>query len=654
MGQGLLTAEIAALTGAPRGRRYPVGAEPVDGGYSFRVFAPDAKSVLVETEAGRSFPLDAEADGYHSATLPLAAGDRYWLRLDGSDERFADPASRFQPEGLEGPSQLVDARGFMWTDGSWRGLRPEGQVLYELHIGTFTPEGTWAAAVGKLGWLKDIGITAIEVMPVAEFGAAFGWGYDGVLQYSPTRLYGNPDDFRRFIDAAHAQGIGVMLDIVYNHLGPGARFEAFAKSYFRDDIENEWARPMDFRVRTAAGPRAYFVANAIYWIDEFHLDGLRIDAAHAMEDDSSEHVISEIVRKTRAAAGDRGILITAESEPERITMVRPPAAGGHGIDAMWNEDFHHSAMAAAWSRHEAYMHDHRGAPQEFVGVAKYGTLFQGQRYDWQDRGRGAYGLDLGPVHFINYLQNHDQVANSGGLRFHQRASPARARVLTTLLLLSPQTPILFQGEEFAADTPFYYFLGVTGEMAEAVKQSRLDFLAQFQSLRDPPALESIAVPSDPETFARSKLDWREAETHAEAVALHRDLIAMRRSDPALSRQAASREGGVDGAVIGPDALLLRFFGARGEDDRLLLVNLGRDLNLRSIPEPLAAPPAGHDWVQSWSSEEHKYGGGGRRAMDLTTRSVLSGEVAVLFTAGPARPRPVMAPDDMEQYQHALF
>lgn len=654
MGQALRTTDIAVLTGAPQGRRYPVGAEPVSGGFSFRAFATEAKSVEVETTAGKRCVLAAEGEGYHAGTLPLAAGDRYWLRLDGGDERFADPASRYQPEGLDGPSELVDPRSFAWTDADWRGLPPKGQVLYELHVGTFTPDGTWAAAVGKLGWLRDMGITAIEVMPVAEFGAEFGWGYDGVLQYSPTRLYGTPDDFRRFVDAAHAHGIGVILDIVYNHFGPGARFEAFAKTYFRDDIDNEWARPLDLRQRTAAGPRDYFVANAVYWIDEFHLDGLRLDAAHAMEDDSKEHVITEIIRKARAAAGERGILITAESEPERITMVRSPAETGHGMDAMWNEDFHHSAMAAAWSRHEAYMHDHHGAPQEFIGVAKYGTLFQGQRYDWQDRGRGAYGLDLGPEHFINYLQNHDQVANSGGLRFHQRSSPARARVLTTLVLLSPQTPILFQGQEFGADTPFYYFLGVGGDMAQAVKQSRLDFLAQFQSLRDPPALQSLPDPADPETFMRSKLDWREVETHAETVALHRDLIAMRKGDPALSRQVPSRAGGVDGAVIGPDALLLRFFGERGEDDRLLLVNLGRDLDLRSIPEPLAAPPAGHDWVQSWSSEEHKYGGDGRRAMDLTERSVLSGEVAVLFTPGPPRPRPVMSPPDMKRYQHGLF
>jgi maltooligosyltrehalose trehalohydrolase len=654
MGHGLSTAEIAKLTGAPTGRRYPVGPEPAEGGYAFRIFAPEAKRVAVETAAGASFPLVAEPAGYHSAVLPLATGELYTLRLDDSDERFADPGSRFQPQGLEGPSQLVDPRGYRWTDADWRGLPPLGQVMYELHIGTFTPEGTWTAAMGKLGWLKQMGITAIELMPVGEFGADFGWGYDGVLQYSPTRLYGEPDDFRRFVDAAHAIGIGVILDIVYNHLGPGQRFEAFAKSYFRDDIENEWARAMDFRVRTAAGPRAYFVSNAIYWIDEFHLDGLRIDAAHSMEDDSSEHVITEIVRKARAAAGDRQIVITAESEPENVTYVRSSAQGGHGIDALWNEDFHHSAMAAAWSRHEAYMHDHRGAPQEFVGVAKYGTLFQGQRYDWQDRGRGSYGLDLSPDHFVNYLQNHDQIANSGGLRFHQRTSPARARVLTTLLLLSPQTPILFQGQEFAAETPFYYFLGVTGELAEGVKQSRLDFLAQFQSLRDPLALQSLPVPARRDTFSRSKLDWTEAETHAEAVALHRDLIAMRKSDPALSRQVASRQAGVDGAVIGPDALLLRFFGETGADDRLLLVNLGRDLNLRSVAEPLAAPPAGHDWVQSWSSEEHRYGGDGRRAMDLTMRSVLSGEVAVLFTPGPARPRPVMPPPDMRRYQHELF
>lgn len=653
MGAGFAT-HITALTGAPEGRRYPVGAEPRSGGFSLRVFASEAAQVSVETDDGRAFVLEAEGDGYHSAVLPLLTGDRYWLRLDGGDERFADPASRFQPEGLAGPSQLVDPRGFAWTDAGWGGLGPEGQVIYELHVGTFTPEGTWPAAIGKLDWLREMGITALEIMPLAEFGAEFGWGYDGVLQYAPTRLYGTPDQMREFVDAAHARGLGVILDVAYNHLGHGARFEAFAKSYFRDDVDNEWGRAMDFRVRTAAGPRSYFVGNAIYWIDEFHLDGLRLDAAHAIIDDSDEHVVTELTRKARAAAGDRQILISAESEPERVTFVRSPAEGGHGIDAVWNEDFHHSAMVAAWSRHEAYMHDHLGTPQEFISVAKYGTLFQGQRYDWQDRGRGAYGLDLSPTNFVNYLQNHDQVANSGGVRFQQRSSPAKARVLTTLLLLLPQTPILFQGQEFGATTPFYYFLGITGEMAQAVKKGRLDFLAQFQSLRDPVALASLPDPADPQTFARSKLDWGEAEKNAEWVALHRDLIAMRISDPALSRQLPARQGGVDGAVIGPEALLLRYFGESGADDRLLLVNLGRDLRLRSLLDPLAAPPEGHDWDLSWSSEDHKYGGEGRRAVDLTERFVLSGEVAILFKPGTARPRPAKPHDALTRYQHGLF
>ena len=646
---------IADLTGAPDGRRYPAGAEPVEGGFSLRVWAPGHKSVEVHVEGGEVHQLARDKGGYFSAILPLTTGQRYWLTLDAKPERLADPASRFQPEGPRGPSELVDPRSFAWTDKDWRGLNPHGQVFYELHIGTFTPEGTWDAAIGKLPHLKELGVTAIELMPLNEFDARFGWGYDGVLLYAPTRLYGRPDDVRRFVDAAHAHGLGVVLDVVYNHFGAGDKFETFSPHYFTDDA-NEWGRSINFS-HSAQGSRDYFVGNALYWIDEFHMDGLRIDAAHAMVDDESkEHVVAEIVRKARAVAGERGILITGESEPQDARLARPQDRGGYGLDAIWNEDFHHSAVAAATARNEAYLHDHVGAARELLATAKYGLLYQGQRYDWQDAPRGSNAFDLRPQSFVNYLQNHDQIANSAtGERFWQRTSPAMARAMTAFFLLVPENPLLFMGQEFAASTPFFYFLGTEGrKQVDQVESGRLEFLQQFQSMRDPESSARMARPDDERTFARSKLDWTDAEGNAHILALHRDLLALRRTDPAISRQPSPRDGMLDGNLLSEDALLLRYFADEPGDHRLLLVNFGRDLKLRSIPDPLTAPPTGLEWMRIWSSEDVRYGGDGRREMDLAERFTLTGECAVLFGLTPARPREGRRGDDLKHYQHELF
>ena len=648
-------AELSQITGAPHGRRFPAGAEPVEGGISFRVWAPAQQNVSVELEDGRGFPLVRELDGYFSAVLPVEPGTRYWLRLGHEEQRFADPASRFQPLGLAGPSEIIDATGFEWTDAGWQGLSPEGQILYELHIGTFTPEGTWSAAIGRLPHLRDLGITAVELLPAAEFQGDFGWGYDGVLLYAPTRLYGRPDDMRRFIDAAHGHGLGVVLDAVYNHFGAGDEFAHFSPDYFRQGVDNEWGKALNFDARTARGARDYYVANAVYWIAEFHVDGLRIDAAHAMEDESEEHVIAELVRKARAAAGGRSLYFAAENEPQDANLARARERGGFGLDAVWNEDFHHSAMVAATARKEAYMHDHLGTAQELAASARYGFMFQGQRYDWQAKGRGSNAFDLRAMNFVNYLQNHDQVANTpGGHRFWQRTSPAQARAVTALFLLSPQTPLLFQGQEFAARTPFYYFLGVDGELARKITEGRLEFLQQFQSLRDEEARNRIAEPADEEAFYHSKLDWRDLERNGEVMRLHHDLIAIRKTDAAIGRQPSLRDGLFDAGILTPEALLMRYFADRPEDNRLLLVNLGHDLPVRSIPDPLSAPPPGLEWHQIWSSEDPVYGGYGRREVDLAERFTLPGEAAILFGLRPARPARPRDKAKERQWQLNIF
>jgi maltooligosyltrehalose trehalohydrolase len=643
LGTGALPSGVPTLTSVrvepQRGiapspvRRFAAGAELSAAGVHFRVWAPirHRVDVVVESGAAGVHPLDAEPAGWFSGTIPgLRDGARYRLRLDGGDT-FPDPASRFQPDGPHGASEVVDPGKFRWADAGWKGLRPDGQVFYELHVGTFTPEGTWSAAARELLALAELGVTAVELMPVGEFSGQFGWGYDGVAPYAPTHLYGTPDDFRRFVDRAHAVGLGVILDVVYNHCGPdGCYLRQFAPAYFSTRYRGEWGDPMNFDEEGAGPVRDFFADNAAYWISEFHLDGLRIDATQSLFDASEEHILGVVAARARAAARDRSILLVAENEPQDTRVLRPRAEGGHGLDMAWNDDFHHSALVAATGSRAAYYADHQGSPQELVSAAKHGYLFQGQRYAWQRQRRGRSTRGLLPRRFVAYLENHDQVANSAsGARLHQRTDPGRWRALTTLLLLGPWTPLLFQGQEFASTRPFLYFAGHTGELAHRVREGRSAFLRQFQGIAGADMRDRLADPAAPDTFAACRLDPEERRAHREALALHRDLLELRRGDPTL-RVAGTR--GVDGAVLAPEAFLLRACGEDGAD-RLLLVNLGPDLDAPGFAEPLLAPPDARGWTVVFSSEDPRYGGSGTPAFDDASGIRVAAHAALLLAPG---------------------
>jgi maltooligosyltrehalose trehalohydrolase len=616
---------------ASQQRRLSAGVEiQRDGTAHARVWAPRRTSVeVVIVGRGRS-PLAAEADGYFSGVVSAAAaGDRYWLRLDDAVER-PDPVSRFQPDGPHGPSMLLDPSAFEWRDAGWGGVTSVGQVIYEMHVGTFTPQGTWRAAAAQLEALADLGITTIEMMPVADFAGRFGWGYDGVNLYAPTRLYGTPDDLRAFIDRAHALGLAVILDVVYNHLGPDGNYLAdFSPDYFTPRYKNDWGQAINFETHPAA--RAFFVENAAYWIAEYHFDGLRLDATQDIHDASREHVIAEMVRTARAAAGARSIYIVAENEPQDTTLVREVAAGGYGGDALWNDDYHHSALVALTGKREAYYFDYRGSVQEFVSCAKYGYLYQGQWYQWQKKRRGTPGLDVLPRAFVTYLENHDQVANTPfGRRLHQVSSPSRLRALTALTLLGPATPMLFQGQEFASSAPFLYFADHKPELRGPVSEGRREFLSQFPSVKDPAVQAALPAPVNEATFERCKLNLAERELHRDWYAFHRDLIHLRRTDPVIRASASSRP---DGAIIAGEAFVLRYQGGE-QGDRLLIVNLGCDLDVRPIPEPLVAPPRGARWVAHWSSEAPAYGGSGTPAIRPHSHLHVPGEAAILLRSEP--------------------
>jgi maltooligosyltrehalose trehalohydrolase len=622
-------------------RRLPIGVEPVDRGTSHvRLWAPRAARVEVVLESGARTALAQDGGGYFSGVIEATTGDRYCFALDDDQKLYPDPASRYQPDGPHGASQIVDASAFRWTDHEWAGAALEGQIVYEIHVGTFTRAGTLAAAAGELRELARIGVTMVELMPLAEFEGRFGWGYDGVGLYAPTHLYGAPDDVRRFVDTAHGCGVAVILDVVYNHLGPvGNYLRAFSPAYFTDRYDNEWGEALNFDGPDSAPVREFFIANAGYWIDEFHFDGLRLDATQQIFDSSAEHVLTAIGRRAREAAGRRRIVIVAENERQETKLVRPIEDGGSGLDALWNDDFHHSAYVAMTGRAEAYYSDTRGEPQEFISAAKYGYLFQGQYYHWQRQRRGASAFGLPPAAFVVFLQNHDQVANSArGLRIDRLTSAGRWRAMTALLLLSPATPMLFQGQEFAASAPFLYFADFEPELAAAVRRGRGEFLGQFPSVVGLEDKNILADPGDPATFERCKLDLAERAAHCEAYALHVDLLRLRREDAAFGLQ---QKGGVDGAVLGPAAFALRFFTPGNRDDRVLIVNLGADLFRPSFPEPLLAPPPGSDWLCRWSSEDAKYGGAGTRDVwpdglwDIPSESAL-----VLSPGQPRRTRPM--------------
>jgi maltooligosyltrehalose trehalohydrolase len=584
-----------------------------DGSTHFRVWAPDPHDVrlIVEPRSGatRRVPLTPEPHGYYATEVAgIGAGDRYRYELDGV--ALPDPASRFQPEGPFGPSEIVDPDGFRWTDRGWSGVTLAGQIVYELHVGTFTQGGTWRSAMERLPALARTGITLIEVMPIAEFPGEFGWGYDGVFPFAPVRIYGPPDDVRAFVDRAHALGLGVILDAVYNHLGPeGSVHRTYAGAYFAQ-AQNEWGQGLNFDGDASGPVREHFSASAAHWIDEYHFDGLRLDAVQTIHDRSETHVVALVAERARAAAASRPIVLIAEHEGQEAKFARPRAEGGYGLDALWNDDFHHSAMVAVTGRRQAYFSDHRGTPQELISAARHGYLFQGQRYGWQKQPRGTRADGLPPSAFVHYVENHDQVANYGdGSRLWKNTSPGHCRAMTALLLLMPSTPMLFQGQEFAATAPFLYFADHEPALASAVQKGRAEFVRQFPGLATPEMQARLPVPHDKATFERCKLDWAELDAHPTHHRLHTDLIALRKREPAFSAQNP-----VDGAVLGPEAFVLRFEGSRPPHERLLVVNFGSDVEAGSFAEPLLAPPAGMTWQTSWSSEHPDYGGLGPLAI----------------------------------------
>ena len=592
-----------AVTGHP-----PLGAVAGPQGVAFHVWAPAQREVAVVIDGKSEVPMTRQPDGYFAATMPdVRAGERYWYRL--AEGLRPDPVSRFQPDGPFGPSMIVNPREFRWTVPDWPGAQPRHrQIIYELHIGTFTGGGTWASARERLPDLASLGVTTLELMPIAEFDGRFGWGYDGVLLFAPYHRYGSPDDVRAFVDAAHAAGLAVILDVVYNHLGPsGNVLPQFSPAYFSEH-STEWGQGFNLDGDCSGHVRHFMRENVRTWLEEYRFDGLRFDATHAIVDRSPTHIVTELTAYGRAAAAPRRIYVSVESETQDMSLVRrDEGASSPGADGLWNEDWHHSAFVALTGKREAYFTDYQGTAPEFASMARSNLLYQGQWYSWQKQPRGHDATKHPPAALVCFLENHDQVANTGtGRRLHQLVDRGKWRALSTLLLLGPAVPLLFQGQEEAVDQPFTYFADHKPPLSDAVRTGRLEFLSQFPSLSSPETAKHLPDPDSENAFAACCLGWQTTPAGKEARSLYKDLIGLRRTDAVLSELGTAAVI-VTSSAPTLDVALLRY--TRGADERLLVINLG-PLTPCVMNDPLFAPPAGCRWEIVFCSEQVPYGGQG--------------------------------------------
>ncbi|HEY1192158.1 MAG TPA: malto-oligosyltrehalose trehalohydrolase [Gemmata sp.] len=553
--------------------RPSVGAWPEADGVHFSVWAPTAEVVELIIEGGREpLLMRKSADGVFSLTVPDARpGTRYRYRIDGRGP-FPDPASRFQPDGVHGPSEVVDPNAFPWTDAGWKGADPNALVIYELHVGTFTKAGTFAAATEMLPKLADLGITAVELMPLADFPGERGWGYDGVCLYAPARCYGRPDDLRRFVDAAHRLGLAVFVDVVYNHLGPDGNYlSCFSPFYFSTSHQTDWGTGPNFDGENSNLVEDFFVENALHWVHEYHIDGLRLDATHAIMDEGERHILELLTDRVHEAGHDLGrrTFVIAEDERNLSALLKPRGAGGFGMDGVWADDLHHQIRRAIAGDKDGYYADYTGSAEDIATTLRRGWFYCGQPSPRRRVPRGTDPAGIDPSKFVVCIQNHDQIGNRAfGERLNLQIDQAAYRAVSALLLLAPQTPLLFMGQEWGASSPFLYFTDHGPELGALVTEGRRKEFRHFAAFTDPSIRTHIPDPQATATFWTSKLNWEERTSppYDGALRLYRDLLRMRKTDPAL------RPGGIhDARAVTDGAVLLRRTARPSGDSLLVLV-----------------------------------------------------------------------------------
>lgn len=523
-----------------RRHRLPFGAEIVEGGVHFRLWAPKLDRVSLVIEGGPELAMQAEGGGWFAlATEAAQAGTRY--RYRAGELLVPDPASRFQPEDVHGPSEVVDPTRHEWQDEGWRGRPWEETVLYELHVGAFSRTHDFDGVARRLDYLVDLGVTAVELMPVAEFPGARNWGYDGVLLFAPEAGYGGPEGLKRLVEACHARGLSLLLDVVYNHFGPDGNYLGAYAEFFTQRHGTPWGDGINFDGRHSRPVRDFFIENALYWLEEFNVDGLRFDAVHAILDDSDPDIVTELAAAVRARIDDRPVHLVLENDDNRTRYLAP---GLH--TAQWNDDVHHALRVHLSGERGGYYADYADRPSQHLGRAlAEGFAYQGEPSSYRGgTPRGEPSSHLAPTAFVSFAQNHDQVGNNAfGSRLTQLAPPDAVAAGAAIVALSPQVPMLFMGEEWAAEQPFLFFVDFGPELAAAVREGRRREFAKFPEFADPVARERIPDPNAPETFDRSVLDWSVTDRppHREALARTRALLELRERE-VVPRLPGARAG----------------------------------------------------------------------------------------------------------------
>jgi malto-oligosyltrehalose trehalohydrolase len=571
----------------------PFGAQArADGSTRFRLWAPAAQRIelcLAEDSGERLLEMPATSDGWYELTTAAAAGDRYRYRVDG-DLRVPDPASRFQPDGLHGFSEIVDPADFDWRDDAWHGRPWHEAVIYELHVGAFSADGAYAGVERRLDHLMDLGVTALELMPLAAFPGRRNWGYDGALLFAPDAAYGRPADLKHLVQRAHERGLMVLLDVVYNHFGPDGNYlHRYAPAFFTERHHTPWGAAINFDGADSAVVREFFIHNALYWLDEFHLDGLRLDAVHAIADDSRPHILDALAAAVRAGpAAEREVHLVLENDDNAAHYLRPRADSPADYRAQWNDDCHHVLHLLGTGETDGYYADYvERPPQHLARALAEGFAYQGEPSRYRGGGaRGEPSRDLPPTAFVNFLQNHDQVGNRAfGERIGTLVPPEALRALSAVLLLAPSPPLLFMGQEFAADAPFLFFCDFHDELAAAVTDGRRTEFARFARFADAESRRAMPDPNAPSTFERSRLDWQQAKQapHSDWLQWHRHLLNLRGRQLA-PRLAGTRGGRAAYALAGERGLEVVW--ELGDGSRLgMLANLG-DRELHPLPRAL--------------------------------------------------------------------
>ena len=577
-----------------------------------------AEVVLLGADGGiiRRVPLRPEGAGYFSAVDERGApGDLYQYRF-GESQPWPDPASCYQPAGVHGPSMVIDPAIYRWADGEWSRPAFSNSVIYELHVGAFTREGTFRSAMERLPHLAALGVSAIELMPIGDFAGERNWGYDGVMLYAPARAYGTPDDLRALVDAAHGHGIGVILDVVYNHLGPDGNYMGVYHDgyYSHPTEETPWGAAHNY---AAAPVRAFFVENAAYWMRDFHIDGFRLDATHTIKDDSARHILAEIAEAVQAQGG----FIIAEDERNDPTVLISRDLGGWGFDGAWADDFHHVVRVIMTGEREAYYANFKGNSTELAQTLAHGWLYRGQTQSATGAARGGDPAGLASQQFVYCISNHDQVGNRAfGERLSRVTSPAAYRAASALLCLVPQTPMLFMGQEWGASAPFQFFTDHNAELGKAITIGRRREFQNFSAFRNPGLIETIPDPQAKETFLNSKLRWEETleAEHAGVLLLYWEFLELRRTHAVFRGEFRENRVILD---LG-DGIIAILFGRLGEFRCAVVADLIGGHKMPSLDDERLVPGGGRDWRPLLSSNEPRFGGDNADAFSIPTTLVL--------------------------------